>query len=137
MPALFAGLEDKLSREVDRVFGEAFRFLPMWQPTPNSRREPDTTRAERDVAAVLDDRNAGSTSFARLGATKGGIAGSGGPPEFTASNPMLFIDQAQLGGTRLDRLDRFRRVDTGFIYEVIDITKDGQGRMKLVMTRVA
>lgn len=136
MPANFAALEDRLSAAVDAVFGESFRFIPMRQPTPNSRREADPGRAERTVIGVFDDRNPGSSSFARLGNTKGGVASSGGAPQFTSSNPMLFLDEVQMGGTRIERLDRFRRIDTGDVYEVTDITKDGQGRRKLVLAKV-
>lgn len=137
MSSPFDALEDRLSDAVDAQFAEPFTHLPMRQPTPNSRREPDGTRAAQTFQAVLDDRNPGGASFARLGASSGGVASSGGPPQFTASNPMLFVDARRLPAGLPVRLDRIRRAATGDVYEVGDIHKDGQGRWKLALVKVA
>lgn len=137
MPNLFAALEDELSDAVDSMFAESWTHLPMSQPTPNSRREPDQARGPATFLATIDDRNPGSSSFARLGATSGGTASSGGAPQFSASNPILFVDERRLPGGLPVRLDRIKRIDTGDIYEVVDLHKDGQGRWKLAMVKVA
>lgn len=137
MTTPFAALEDRLSDEIDRVFAEEWTHLPMRQPTPNSRRAPDPERSQQSFRAVVDDRNPGSSSFARLGSTSGGVAHSGGPPQFTASNPMLFVDERRLPGGVPVRLDRIRRHATGDIFEVVDVHKDGQGRWKMAMVKVA
>lgn len=137
MPSLFAGLEDVLSNAIDETFAESWEFQPMRQPTVNSRREPDPDRVGVTLIAVMDDRNPGSSSFARLGSTSGGIASSGGAPQFTATNPMLFVDERRLGaGSRPRRYDRFRRTDSGHVYEVTDVHQDGQGRLKLGLALV-
>lgn len=139
MPSPFAALEDQLSDVVDGMFAEPFTFLPMTQPTVNSRLAADPGRAQQTVSGVLDDRNPGSTSFARLGKTSGGAATSGGPPQFSTTSPMLFIDERRFAGGVMParRLDRFRRNDTGDVFEVTNIERDGQGRWKLAMTKVA
>lgn len=137
MPAKFAALEDRLSAAIDGHFGERFIFMPMAQPTVNSRLGPDSSRSQFEFVAVLDDRNPGSTSFERLGRTSGGASTKGGKPEFTTSNPMLFFDGAAFGGGLPRRLDRFQRVDTGAVYELTAIEKDGQGRHKASLVKVA
>lgn len=137
MTAPFAALEDELSDAIDTVFAEDWTHLPMAQPTPNSRRTPDPTRGQATFRATVDDRNPGSSSFARLGATSGGIASSGGAPQFSASNPMLFVDERRFPAGLPVRLDRVRRHATGDIFEIVDMHKDGQGRWKLAMVKVA
>jgi len=137
MVSLWAGLEDRLSDAIDQVFGETFVHLPMRSQTPLSRREADPERASAPFQAVIDDRNPGSSSFARLGSRTGGIAGEHGAPQFTASNPMLFLEERRLPGGLPRRLDRIRRQATGDVYEVADVAKDGQGRWKLTLVKVA
>ena len=138
MPANFAALEDRLSAAVDAQFGEPFRFLPMHQPVTNARREQDSSRAVRNITAVFDDRNPGGTSFARLGSTSGGKAQSGGAPQFSASNPNLFVDEREFAAGQMPRhLDRFQRLDTGDVYEIASLDKDGQGRWKYALAKVA
>ncbi len=137
MPSPFAALEDRLSAEVDRAFGESFVHLPMRQTTVNSARVADPDRAQRTVSAVIDDRTPGSASFARLGKTSGGVATSGGAPKFTTTSPTLFVDAAQFAGAVPARLDRIRRVDTGAVYDITNIGKDGQGRLKFDLVQVA
>lgn len=136
MPAPFAALENRLSAAVAATFGEDFILHP-YRATPGQRREPDPDRQPRSFQAEIDDRNAGSTSFARLGKSSGGTATSGGAPQFTTSNPKLFVDLDRLGGSMPQRLDRIRRVDTAVVYEVTNIAKDGQGRLTLDMVQVA
>lgn len=137
MPSIFAELENELSDAIDDTFGEGFTFLPMIQATVNSRREPDPDRPSVPVQAVIDERNPGSSSFARLGATSGGTAASGGAPQFTATNPMLFLEERRMAAAgRPRRYDRFRRDDTGHVYEVTDVHQDGQGRLKLGLALV-
>lgn len=137
MTAPFAALEDRLSDAVDAMFGEDWTHLPMAQPTPNSRRQPDATRGPAQFRATIDDRNHGSASFARLGATSGGVASHGGAPNFSASNPMLFVDERQFPAGIPVRLDRVRRTATGDVYEIADLHKDGQGRWKMALVKVA
>lgn len=139
MSALFAAFEDQLSDAVDGMFAETFTFLPMAQPTVNSRLAADGSRSQQTVSGVLDDRNPGSTSFARLGKSSGGVATSGGPPQFSTTSPMLFIDERRFAGGVMAarRLDRFCRVATGDVYEVTGIERDGQGRWKIGMTKVS
>lgn len=138
MPARFAELEDRLSAAVDGMFGEVFRFHPMTQATVNSRLGPDTNRSIFLFTAVIDDRNPGSTSFARLGSTSGGTASRDAKPAYATSNPMLFFDISGFGDrTPPRRLDRVERLDTGAVYELTSIEKDGQGRFKAGMVRVA
>lgn len=137
MPAPFAALEDRLSAVIDRQFGEAFLFLPMTQATVNSRLQADAERQIFEFTAVIDDRNPGSTSFERLGRSSGGVSTRGGKPEFTTSNPMLFFDGSQFPNGVPRRLDRFQRVDTGAVYEITALEKDGQGRHKASLVKVA
>lgn len=139
MPSMFAALEDQLSDVVDTMFAETFDFLPMTQPTVNSRLAADAGREMQTVVAVLDDRNPGSTSFARLGKTSGGVASSGGPPQFSTTSPMLFVDERRFSGGLMParRLDRFRRAQTGDVFEVTGLERDGQGRWKIGLTKVA
>lgn len=137
MTSPFAALEDRLSDAIDGLFAETWTHLPMRQPTPISRRETDSGRTQQTFTAVMDDRTPGSASFARLGQTSGGIASGGGAPQFTASNPMLFVDERRFTSGIPVRLDRVRRHATGDIFEVVDITKDGQGRLKMAMVKVA
>ncbi len=136
MPSPFAELEDRLSAAVDAHFGEDFVHLPMMQATPNSRREPDASRSSSPFVAVIDDRNPGSTSFARLGSTSGGIAHHGGAPQFTTSQPKLFVEASAFASEPV-RLDRIQRVDTGDVYEITNLAKDGQGRLVFDMVKVA
>lgn len=136
MPSAFAALENKLSREVDTVFGEDFVHLPMKQATPNSRRETNADLPQTVFVGVFDDRTPGSSSsFSRLGPTSGGHATSGGAPQFTGSSPMLFVDDGQFD-TAPARLDRIRRVDTGAVYEITNIAKDGVGRLMINLVQV-
>ena len=138
MPSPFAALEDQLSSAVDAVFAEDFVFLPMSQPTPNSRRAADGTRTGRAFKAVFDDRIPGATSFARLSSRNKNEPKGDGPPSFKASQPLLFFDERQFaGGDFPHRLDRMRRVDTGAIYEITGVEKDGQGRSKVTLAQVA
>lgn len=138
MPSVFAGLEDQLSLAVDQVFAERFSFQPMAQATPNSRREPDAGRTGRDFSAVFDDRIPGATSFARLSSRNKNEPKGDGPPSFKSSAPLLFVDERQFsGGDFPRRLDRVRRSDTGVVYEVMGVEKDGQGRFKMPLTQVA
>lgn len=137
MPSIFDGLENILSDAIDDTFATEWEFLPMRQATVNSRRESDPERPSVTVRATIDDRNPGSASFARLGSTSGGVAHSGGAPQFSASNPMLFIDERQMGPAgRPRRYDRWRSVDNGRVYEVTDVHQDGQGRLKLGLALV-
>lgn len=138
MSSVFAGLENQLSDAIDEMFAEAFEFIPMVQPNVNARPGPDVARAVQTIQAVIDDRNPGSTSFERLGATGGGHASKPGGPKFATSNPMLFFDSRRLApGSNPARLDRFRRLLDGAVYEITGLDQDGQGRFKASMTRVA
>jgi hypothetical protein len=138
MPSPFAALEDQLSTAVDSVFAEDFVFLPMSQPTPNSRRGVDNTRTGRTFKAVFDDRIPGATSFARLSSRNKNEPKGDGPPSFKASQPLIFFDERYFsGGDFPQRLDRVRRVDTSAVYEITGVEKDGQGRWKLPLTQVA
>lgn len=139
MPANFAALENTLSCAIDHMFGESFRFLPMTQATVNSRLAPDTTRDSAEIRAVLDDRNPGSTSFERLGRSSGGIASKSQTPQFATSNPMLFVDERQFFPAAMParRLDRIKRTETGDVYEITGLEKDGQGRWKIGLVKVA
>jgi hypothetical protein len=138
MPSVFAGLEDELSTAVDETFGESFVFLPMTQPTVNSRLGPDPTRLSFEFTAVIDNKSAGSNSFERLGKSSGGVASKGGTPQFVTSSPMMFFDSRQFVGAGLPRrLDRVRRADTGEVFEVTAIEQDGLGRHKASIVKVA
>lgn len=138
MPSVFAGLEDALSDAVDATFGELFDFIPMAQVNVNGRPAPDGSRTVQRFTAVIDNRDPGSTSFERLGSTGGGHASKGGPPSFTATNPMLFFETRHLAAnTNPRRLDRVKRIDTGEVYEIKAVEQDGQGRLKAGLTKVA
>lgn len=138
MGSVFSGLEDRLSAEIDAVFGELFVFFPMAQPTVNSRLGPDPARVSFSFTAVIDDRNPGSNSFERLGGSGAGATSSGTKPAFSASSPMLFFEGDRFGdATPPRRLDRVQRIGTGATYEITALEKDGQGRYKAGLVKVA
>lgn len=138
MPSPFSALEDRLSSAVDAVFAESFVYLPMSQPTPNSRQATDGTRTGRTFNAVFDDRIPGATSFARLSSRNKSAPKGDGPPGFKASQPLIFFEERQFaGGDFPRRLDRVRRVDTGDVFEIVGCEPDGQGRWKMPLTLVA
>lgn len=138
MPSLFAALEDRLSAAIDKQYGEWFVFLPMTQPTVNSRLGPDASRSSFRFFAVWDDSVPGSNSFERLGKSSGGTASSGGKPQFATSNPLIFFDGVQFGGVLPKRLDRAMREETGGVYEMTEAPKkDGQGRFRVALVKVA
>lgn len=131
MPSVFAALEDALSDAVDVTFGEMFVVIPMARATVNSQSASDPSRHDVTLQAVLDDRSASGASFARLNTA---VSGRSGHSEFTVTSPLLFVESRRLGAYGAPkRNDRVRRVDTGDLYEIIDASKDGQGRYKLAM----
>lgn len=137
MPSLFDDLENEISDDVDAQFGAEWEHVPMSRATPNSRPGEDASRLRSTVVAVFDDRVPGAGSFARLGNTSGGTASPSATPQFTMTNPMLFVDARRFLYGQPRHGDRFVRADNGFVYEVAGIEPDGQGRLKMPLALVS
>lgn len=123
MKSLFSRLEDRMFAEAERVFGESFRFLPYVAAPGGGRRQPDTARQQRDVTAIYEAPNFKSTAF--------GSEARGSLPA-TMERTSLSIDVRQFpDGARPERFDRFRRTANGDLFEVSQIERDAEGRLKV------
>lgn len=122
MPSLFAKFEDRAALELNRVMGEAWEFRPMAGAVGGGRRTVDATRSTATVTAVLRSPLARSTEF--------GSEARGSVPR-SIDKPELWMDTRQMPGVVPQRFDRFVRADTGEIYEVADVQRDGEGWLKM------
>lgn len=127
MPSLFSKLEDRVALELNRVMGEEFEFRPMAGGVGGGRRTADNSRSTATVTAVLRTPLHRSSEF--------GSEARGSVPR-SIEKPELWMDSRQMPGVTPQRLDRFVRADTGEIYEVADVQRDGEGWLKLPVKHI-
>lgn len=123
MPSIFAGLENQLSDHVDAVFAEAFEFRPMTPGVGGGRPSADGSRAVREVIGVFDDRSSVSKALGEVARRS---------TQAVIRHIWLSIDERQFADAQGPRQkDRFKRLDTGIVYDVAEIMQDGERRFKL------
>lgn len=128
MAAIFSALENRVSDAVDRLFGESFGFSPMMLPANvNARPVVDPDRLTSTVTGIFDAR---SRSVSTVGPQQG--------PGVSAPGPWLSLDDRQFdSGQPPRRNDRLKRLTTGEVYEISEITVDGLGRTRCRLKLVA
>lgn len=123
MPSIFAGLENQLSDHVDTVFGELFEFRPMTPGAGGGRPSVDASRAVRQVKGVFDDRSSVSKALGEVARRS---------TQAVIRHVWLSIDSRQfVTGQGPRQKDRFKRIDTGIVYDVAEIMQDGEARFKI------
>jgi len=128
MPSVFAALEDKAWAQWNRVMAEDFEHRPQMAAPGGGRRSVDETRPVRLLTAVLEIKEHRSTEF--------GSEARGSMPA-TLQKTWAHLDTAQLvGGARPERLDQIARIQTGDIYEISQVERDGEGRLKLSLKHI-
>lgn len=128
MPSVFAALEDRAWAEWRRIMGEDFEHRPQVAAPGGGRRTADDGRAVRLLTAVLEEKEHRSTEF--------GSEARGSMP-VTMTKTWAHVDTSELdGAARPERLDLFVRLATGDIYEIAQIERDGEGRLKLSLKHI-
>ena len=107
---------------------EHFEHRPMTSAPGGGRRSADDGRSVRALTAVLEIKEHRSTEF--------GSEARGSMPA-TMQKTWAHLDTAQLAGApRPERLDQIVRVATGDIYEISQVERDGEGRLKLSLKHI-
>jgi hypothetical protein len=123
VPSVFAALENRAFKELERVFAEPFEFRPYAAGPGGGMRAPDSSRAVRQVVGIHGLRSFKSTEF--------GTEARGSIPA-RLDRVHLNFDAAQFAAGAPPRaLDRFKRLDTREVFEVADVERDAEGRYKL------
>ncbi len=120
MPSLWSKLEDAMSDECDRVYGETWTFAPM-KSVSSGRSAPDGSRTlPSGVTGILEAKMDRSTEF--------GSEARGSRP-VTVTRPRLSVDARHLPPSQLpQRLDRVTRDETGEAFEISQRERDQDGR---------
>ncbi len=128
MTSVFAALEDKAWSQWHRVMAEAFEHRPQTAAPGGGRRSADASRPIRTLTAVFEIKEHRSTEF--------GSEARGSMPA-TLQKTLAHLDTSQLaGGSRPERLDQLVRTQTGDIYEISQVERDGEGRLKLSLKHI-
>lgn len=128
MTSPFAALENAAWRTWNAVMGESFEHQPMVAAPGGGLRSIDGSRAVVTVIGVLEAKEIRSTEF--------GSEARGSTPA-TLTRPLLHLDGTQYAALdRPARHDRFERVATGDIYEVAQVERDAEGRIKLSLKHI-
>lgn len=127
----FDARDAKLSRAVDRAFGEKFTFAAKKTAVDDVDlpRVADATRPNFDAIGAFEKPAKGSTPAAR-GSTQDDNA-----HKWNASMPSVCIaDEALVW--RPTRGDRATRAFDGAVYEIARVMPDGMGRTIIFLTNV-
>ena len=128
MTSAFAALENAAWSAWDRVMGEEFEHRPYVPAPGGGARTADGTRAIRTLACVLEIREHRATEF--------GTEARGSTPA-TMQKTWAHMDTTQLGASpRPQRHDRLARTATGDVYEIAQVERDGEGRLKLQLKHI-
>lgn len=128
MAAPFAALEDRAWRTWGRVMGETFEHRPMLAAPGGGRRAEDDGRAVRSLTCVLEIKEHKATEFGRE---------ARGSTPATVQKTWAHLDTAQLGvSPRPQRFDVLVRDATGDQYEIAQVERDGEGRLKLYLKHI-
>jgi len=134
--SVWADLEDSISETVDLTFGETFEFRPMTQLTVNDPVAEDVTRAVRTVEGIYSAPST-EVTLGNTKPTRTKVLGGDGMTLVSLTAPRASFDErAFAAGERPRKGDRFSRVATLDLYQVIDIQPDGQGRLVLVLSHI-
>lgn len=126
----FAEIADDISDICDDLFGEGFEFRPMAGADANARIGNDSTRAGRTVTAIFAEPALVMPELGHRVASKGFI----GKAIETITEPSLSVQEHQFDAEAPPRrLDRFKRIATGFLYSVEDVHPDGGGRLVVTL----
>lgn len=128
MATLFGAEENRAFAEIERIYGESFEFRPQVAAPGGGRRSADPDREVRTITGLLDSPLFKSNEF--------GSEARGATP-VRMSRMSISFDERQLpDDERPQRFDKFKRLETGMLYEAGTPERDGEGRWKVPVTEL-